>query len=127
MVSCRICSKLVSTRCRNGAHPTCLAKEARESFESPPVPHGSIDETAAALAALEGLPTFDEICAANVDTQEFIGAGLLPKARMASMECTEKVLRCNRRDAWDHVGSAQDSQSHQKCRLAWVESWMIPK
>ena len=79
------------------------------------------NDTSELQAKLDDLPSFDEICIANVYTREFLGKGHLQKAKREYLACIANVVRHNRSDAWKHIGTARDSHHHQLCRIAWTE------
>ena len=88
LVSCRICSKLVSRRCHGGFHRTCAAS-AFAARPPPQLPEASSD--ADVTAVLSSLPSLDEICSADVATQETLGDGLLPLAEREFLRCVAAI------------------------------------
>ena len=122
---CPHCGRSVSRRCNNGAHRICMAQQLRRAgpAAAPLVLGGSRDVP----RLLGELPDWDEICLAPVDTRDTLGAGILPKASKAFLQCVAGVLLHHRPDAWSVVRSGTDTLAHQRARLAWTELWMFPK
>ena len=120
MRPCLHCGRLVSLRCNGGIHRTCLA--AHITRPSQLGAHEAQD-----INHQEELPSFDSICAADIETRDTIGAGLFEKASKEFLKCVDAVLQHSRPDAWDHVGTDRDSIHHRRARTAWTELWMFPK
>ena len=131
MVLCGICCRLVSCKCNGVINRTCLA---RQQAQMRPIQVANGD-TSELQEKLDDLPSFDEICKANVYTREFLGRGHLQKAKREYLACIAKVVRHNRSDAWKHVGTVRDSHHHQlktnefvraavfgRAYMGWVQS-----
>ena len=119
MVACRLCGRMVSRRCNRGVHRTCLATELAPG-------HPRATQAAPAVDA-EDLPSLRDICLARIETREFIGASLLPAVEREFNKCTANVIAFSRPDAWSHVGTERDSDSHHRARRVWTEWFMFAK
>jgi hypothetical protein len=64
---------------------------------------------------------------ATINTREFIGDGLAGIVEKEFNKCGERVLQCNRADAWDLVGTPSDTPSHAGARCVWSEWLMFSK
>ena len=117
LVGCRVCGRLVSTRCNGGVHRTCLAHEL---LQQPVAPEG-VDSVA------DDLPSLDDIMLAPIATREFVGSGLLPAVEREFNKCGARVLAHSRIDAWDHEGQPTDTPAHAAARRAWAEWFMFAK
>ena len=74
MVGCMVCGRMVSRRFYNGMHRACRAADVRPRIPNlTPTP-----ETSHANEISEDLPTLFDICAARIETREFVGASLFP-------------------------------------------------
>ena len=120
MVVCRVCGRMVSRRCNNGIHHTCLARELTGPVRADVAAHG--DRT-----QVDGLPSLTDICLARIETREFIGVGILPQVEREFNKCIANVVAFSRPDAWAHIGTQQDSEAHQRARTAWIEWFMFAK
>ena len=120
MVVCRLCGRMVSRRCNNGIHRTCLA---RELVRQPP----QMAQAQDTMDTGDELPSLTDICKARIETREFIGVGLLPIVEREFNKCTANVVAYSRVDAWDYVNTERDTPDHQRARAAWIEWFMFAK
>ena len=79
------------------------------------------------IAELDAMPTLEEICLAPIQTRDFIGDGLFPKAEQQFNRCIANVLLHNRTDDYDLVGREGDTVFHKRSRMVWLELWMFCK
>ena len=121
MVVCRICGRMVSRRFNNGMHRACLAADVRPRIPNlTPTPGRThTGETS------EDLPTLLDICAARIETREFVGASLFPAVEREFNKCTANVIAHSRFDAWHHIDTPADSPDHMRARTVWIEWFMV--
>ena len=119
MVPCRLCGRMVSRRCNNGVHRTCLASEL--------TPQHSRTQAPSTADAPEALPSLLEIFSAKIETREFISVAVFPAVEREFNNCTAKVVAFSRPDAWIHESTASDTPDHQRARRAWIEWFMFAK
>ena len=104
-------------------HRACLAADVRPRIPNlTPTP-----ETSHASETSEDLPTLFDICAARIETREFVGASLFSAVEREFNKCTANVIAHSRPDAWQHIGTPADSPDHMRARTVWIEWFMFAK
>ena len=127
LVPCADCGCTVSRRCNNGVHRTCLARRQRLLPNPVASPVRGLRAEDWDIAELDEMPSFDEIALAPLQTRDFVGEGLFPKAEQQFNRCVSKVLLYNCIDDHDFIGTAWDTVARRRSRMAWLELWMFCK
>ena len=123
---CSHCTRLVSKRFLR--HRTCQAQLNRLDGA---IPHFHTNQALSAenaeLVVLDEMPDLTEICSTPIATRDLVGVGLLPRATKVFWRLVSAVVQHNRTDAWDNIGTSEDSPSHKKARFVWLELWVFSK
>ena len=107
--ACRLCGRLVSISCNGGVHKTCLG---REMFRTT----GPRSQQESAEHPEPDLPSIEAIFASAVETRDMVSNGLWPTVERELNRCIANVVHYSRLDAWEHVGTSRDTDSHKIAR-----------